>query len=462
MSLQLLIIGGSDAGISAALRARELKPETGVTMVLVDEYPNFSICGIPFYISREVDHWQKLAHRTVQEIRALGVQLRMNERIIEIDPVQKVAFSQRTDGTPVRYDYDKLILGTGANSVIPPIDGLAQDGVFTLRWIGEMRAIESYLEQKKVKRAIVVGGGYIGLEMADALTLRGIKVHLVEYAPAVLTTVDEEFGMVVQQNLERQGIQITTHTMINSVKLEGGSLKIRGSNGFEADAEFVLVAVGAVPETGLAHDIGIKTGIKGAIQVNEYMETNVPDIYAAGDCVETWQYLGKTFAYLPLGTTAHKQGRIAGENAIGGRRPFKGSLGTQSIKLFDMVVARTGLNDKDAAKNHISSFTTDCTFHDHKVYYPGARDLRIRLTGDLRSHKLLGIQLLGSVGAEVSKRADIVATAIFNGCSVEDLNDLDLSYTPPLSSPWDPIQMAAQQWIKEVRSLKSNKILPAP
>lgn len=452
MSLNLVIIGGSDAGISAALRAKELVPETKVTIILADEYPNFSICGIPFYISKEVEHWKNLAHRTAQDIEALGIELRMNERVIAIDPNEKKVIAQGTDGTNIPYQYDKLVIGTGAKSIRPPIEGIDLEGVFTLRWIGEMKAIDRYIEQHSVKRAVVVGGGYIGLEMADALILRGIQVHLVEFAPTVLTTVDEELGKLVQQNLEAKGIQITTQTLIKTIQRSEEDLIIKGSNDFEEKADFVLVAVGAIPETTLAQNIGISTGIKGAIQVNEFMETNIPAIYAAGDCVETWHQLAQQFTYLPLGTTAHKQGRIAGENALGRTRKFKGALGTQSIKLFDQVIARTGLNDKDAEKFGMKSFTLDVTFHDHKVYYPHAKDIRIRLTGAEATHQLLGVQMLGSVGTEVSKRVDIVATAIFNGLSIEDLNDLDLSYTPPLSSPWDPVQMAAQAWIKAIKS----------
>lgn len=451
MSINLLIIGGSDAGISAALRAKELNPETKVTIILADSYPNFSICGIPFFISKEVSHWKNLAHRTTEDIEALGITLRMEEKAIQIDPEQKTVTTENQNGEICRYSYDKLLIGTGAKSIIPPIEGLDNEGVFSLRWIGEMRTIDRFIEEKKVQKALVVGGGYIGLEMADALTLRGIEVHLVEFAPTVLTTVDPELGEVVQEKLEGKGIKITTNTLIKKVIKQNGQLQVQGSDGFEDRSDFVLVAVGAQPETELAQSIGIETGIKGAIRVNEYLETNLPDIYAAGDCVETWHQLAQRYTYLPLGTTAHKQGRIVGENVLGANKKFPGSLGTQSVKLFDTVVARTGLNDKDAKAFGVKSFTVDVTFDDHKAYYPGAKDLRIRLTGFAENGRLLGAQIMGSVDSEVSKRVDIVAAAIFNGLTVAQLNDLDLSYTPPLSSPWDPVQMAAQEWCKQRR-----------
>ncbi len=445
--MNLLIIGGSDAGISAALRAKELVPETRVTMILADEYPNFSICGIPFYLSREVNHWQDLAHRTALDIEAMGIIIRMNEQAIGIDPERKSVTTKGKDGSSYRYEYDKLVIGTGAKSIRPPIAGLENQGVFTLRWIGEMKAIDQYIEDRGVKTAIIVGGGYIGLEMADALTLRGIRVQLVEFAPTILTTVDPPFGKKVQQQLENKGIAVTTGIQIEQITEKGQQLQVTGSNYFTGLADMVLVAVGAAPETGLVQSTGIEIGIKGAIKVNRKMETKVADIYAAGDCVETWHQLVQQYTYIPLGTTAHKQGRIAGENAVGGVKEFQGSLGTQSIKLFDTVIARTGLNDRDAAFFGLSSYTTDSTFYDHKVYYPHAKDIRVRLTGEVGTGRLLGVQLLGSTGTEVSKRVDIIAAAVFNQLTVDRLNDLDLSYTPPLSSPWDPVQMAAQEWL---------------
>ena len=189
-----------------------------MTIILADEYPNFSICGIPFYISREVEHWKNLAHRTAKDIEALGIKIRMRERVMEIDDKKKSVTTLSPTGDAHHYQYDKLILGTGAKSITPPIQGLQYEGVFTLRWIDEMKSIDQYIQHNHVKTAIVVGGGYIGLEMADALTLRGINVHLVEYAPTILTTVDAALGLVVQQKLESQGIQITTRTLIQKIE----------------------------------------------------------------------------------------------------------------------------------------------------------------------------------------------------------------------------------------------------
>jgi NADPH-dependent 2,4-dienoyl-CoA reductase/sulfur reductase-like enzyme len=225
---------------------------------------------------------------------------------------------------------------------------------------------------------------------------------------------------------------------------------VTGTPGFSAVADLVLVAVGAVPSTDLAQTAGVELGQHGAIQVNQRMETNVPNIYAAGDCVETWHRLLQKNVYIPLGTTAHKQGRIAGENAIGGNCEFQGTLGTQVVKVFELAIARTGLREAEAKEAGFEPVTVEFETWDHKVYYPGAHPIRIRVTGDANTRQLLGAQIIGHYQGEVAKRIDIFATALFHGMQVDQLSDLDLSYTPPLSSPWDPVQMAAQAWVKRI------------
>ena len=235
---------------------------------------------------------------------------------------------------------------------------------------------------------------------------------------------------------------------VGSIRAVGNQLAVSGTRSFTKTADLVLVAVGVQPNRELGTEAGITTGAKGALCVNRRMETNVPDIYAAGDCVETWHHLLRRYTYLPLGTTAHKQGRIAGENAVGGNREFAGSLGTQVVKLFDLVAARTGLRHEEARNAGFDPFTAETTVWDHKAYYPGARELHLRVTGDRQTGRLLGAQLLGHIDSEVSKRVDVFAAALYHEMLVEELNDLDLSYTPPLSSPWDPVQMAAQAWNK--------------
>jgi NADPH-dependent 2,4-dienoyl-CoA reductase/sulfur reductase-like enzyme len=334
-------------------------------------------------------------------------------------------------------------------SVEPDIEGIQLPGVFTLRWMDDSFAMQRYLIEQKPKSAIIIGAGYIGMEMADALTYRGLEVTVVEYFDSVLTTVDPEMGHLVQSEIEKNGVTVHTGIAVEKIEKHRQALRVTGSKGFRASADLVLVAVGARPETGLEQVAGIETGLKNSIKVDRRMQTSLPDIYAAGDCVETWHKILQEYTYMPLGSTAHKQGRVAGENMAGGNREFKGTLGTQAVKIFDLVAAGTGLRDNTANDAGFDPLTVETETWDHKMYYPGAQKMRIRLTGDRSSHRILGAQIVGHVSSEVSKRIDIFATAIYNELTVEDLSDMDLSYTPQLSSPWDPVQIAAQAWCRK-------------
>ncbi|MFB2837221.1 FAD-dependent oxidoreductase [Floridanema evergladense] len=445
---QLLIVGGSDAGISAALRAKELDSTVTPIIVMADDFPNFSICGLPFFLSGEVADWRNLAHRTKEDITLAGIQLLTNHTATAIRPQEKVVIAVDIEGNEKLLTYDRLLVGTGALSNRPHIAGIDLPGVYFLRWMADSFAVEKHIAQFHPKSAVIVGGGYIGLEMADALVLRGLNVTLVEHNPSVLKTVDPSLGEMVRAELQRHQVTVATGVSLETIQQQGNQLKVFGSNGFEAIADLVLVAVGAKPNTHLAQTAGIELGMTGAIRVNRKMETNLPDIYAAGDCVETWHRVLNQNSYLPLGTTAHKQGRVAGANAVGGNQEFAGSLGTQVVKIFDLAVARTGLRDREALAAGFDPLTVESEVWDHKVYYPGAHQLRIRVTGDRQTGKLLGAQIAGHYQGEVAKRVDIYATALFHGMTVEAINEIDLSYTPPLGSPWDAVQMSAQAWSK--------------
>jgi NADPH-dependent 2,4-dienoyl-CoA reductase/sulfur reductase-like enzyme len=449
--MHLLIIGGSDAGISAALRARELAPEVAVTVVVADAFPNYSICGIPFYHSGEVGDWQHLAHRTHADLEASGMRLLLNHRAQRIDPAAHTVLVSDSTGQPHILSYDRLIIATGAEPVRPPITGLDLPGVFPLHTMGSSLALEQHLTEQQPRSVVIVGSGYIGLEMADALRLRGLEVTLVGRAPTVLPTADVPFGQQVADELERHGVTVVAGTTVEGIESHGEHLRVSGTASFAQTADMVLVAAGVQPVTELAHAAGTVPGVRGAIQVNRQMETSLPDIYAAGDCVETWHALLEQATYLPLGTTAHKQGRIAGENAVGGNRQFAGSLGTQVVKVFELAIARTGLRDTEAAAAGYTPLSVTTTAPDHKPYYPGAHDIQVRVTGDRHTGQLLGAQVLGYWQASIAKRLDVFATALLHRVTVEHLNDLDLSYTPPLGSPWDAVQVAAQVWTRDAR-----------
>jgi NADPH-dependent 2,4-dienoyl-CoA reductase/sulfur reductase-like enzyme len=457
--MHLIAVGGSDAGISAALRARELDPGVEVTVVVADAYPNFSICGIPYFVSGEVTHWRNLAHRTYADLEAAGMQLRLDTWARRIDVAGRTLLVANPDGSDELLPYDELIVGTGAVPVVPPIDGLTgdgalgvDDGVHLLHSMGDTFDLVRTLEEAAPASAVIVGAGYIGLEMAEGLVARGIHVTQMERRDEVLPTVDPEMGGHVRAQLTGRGVEVLCGTTVSSISRSSGrgarlAVDAADADGpVRRDVDLVLVVAGVRPDVGLAASAGAETGIAGALVVDRHMRTNLPHVFAAGDCVTTHhRLLGTT--YLPLGTTAHKQGRVAGENAIGGNREFAGSLGTQVVKVFDHAVARTGLRDDEAAAAGFDPVTIGFEADDHKAYYPGSHRIALRYTGDRTSGRLLGVQLFGHVHAEVAKRVDIPATAIFHGMSVEDMAELDLSYTPPLGSPWDAVQMGAQAWV---------------
>ena len=459
--MRVVAIGGSDAGISAALRARELDPSADVTVIVADAYPNFSICGIPYRVSGEVADWRSLAHRTAGDLEATGMQLRLNTVAERIDVAAHAVHVRSADGRRSIVPYDRLVIGTGALPVRPPIEGLdvlsAKDGVHVLHSMDDTFAVMSRLASSEVQSAVIIGAGYLGLEMAEALASRGLAVTQIEQLHEVLPTVDPQLGSMVSAELRKHGVEVITDTAVQRIaKGEGGPthrVRVQGatSNGvaFERASDIVLVFAGVQPDGALAAAAGARLGVRGAIDVDRQMRTNLLDVFAAGDCVTTHhRLLGVT--YIPLGTTAHKQGRIAGENAVGGRREFAGSLGTQVVKVFDMVAARTGLRDHEAASAGFDTVTVAADADDHKSYYPGSHRIAMRWTGDRHTGRLLGVQLFGHRHAEVAKRIDIAAAAIFNEMGVDAVNDLDLSYTPPLGSPWDAMQIGAQAWVRGV------------
>ncbi len=463
MTTRLIAIGGSDAGISAALRARELDPSAEVTVVVADQFPNFSICGIPYYISGEVTDWRNLAHRTVADLEATGMRLRLDTTATHIDADAHTVTLSVADGREESLAYDALVIGTGAVPVQPPIGGLdhlgPEDGVHLLHSMGDTFALMRSLERPHVKRAVIVGAGYIGLEMAEGLTARGIAVTQIEQLPEVLPTVDPRLGALVRAELQSHGVDVRCDTRVDSIgiapersdaRLEVGAADGPSGELLRFGADVVLVSVGVRPDTALAVSAEAELGVRGAVNVDRQMRTNLADVFAAGDCVVTHhRLLGTT--YLPLGTTAHKQGRVAGENGLGASREFAGSLGTQVVKIFDLVAARTGVRDHEATAAGFDPLTVTAVADDHKAYYPGSQPLTMAYTGDRKTGRLLGVQIIGRLGSEIAKRIDIPATAIFNGMGVDAISDLDLSYTPPLGSPWDALQAGAQAWARESR-----------
>ena len=467
--MRLLIIGGSDGGISAALRARELAPDAQVTVVVADSYPNFSICGLPYFLSGDVPDWHSLAHRTRAEIEGTGISLLLDHVATTIDPVQKTVrvHPRRADGRGDTFllSYDRLIVATGARPQLPAIGGLDQDSVYLLHTMEQCFALHHHLAEHAPQHAIIVGAGYIGMEMSEALSSRGIATTLVQRGPHIHPSADAAFSERLTAELARHSVRVITRADVLEITRDGTGLVVHGiaQSGDRGDGnpseeatvqlrtDLVLVATGVQPVTDLAETAGVRLGMAGAIQVTRAMQTGIPDVYAAGDCVHTHHRLLSEPTYLPLGTTAHKQGRVAGENAVGGSRLFAGSVGTQVVKVCDLVVARTGLLESEARAAGYDPLTVELTTWDHKVYYPGARALHLRLAADRQTRRVLGLQILGEWGSEVAKRIDVVATALSQNLQVDDLSDLDLSYTVLQNAPFYPAEGLQRVWFLLLR-----------
>ena len=438
----LLIIGGSDAGISAALRARELNQDINITMILADEFPNLSICGIPYAISGEVTPWQNLAHRTIDDLKAFNIDFYMNTWATKIDAESHQVLAEQAD-TQLTFAYNQLMVGTGAIPNLIPLNGQNLAGVHVLHTMGDFLAISHQLQNNHPQRVAIVGAGYVGIEMAEALQRQNVTVTLLQRGSEILSTIDADLAQQAHQQLTNHGVHVLTNQTIQSITATENGYQLQGSDETQL-FDFVLVVVGVKPNSQLLIDAGAAVNEQQAVIVNDYMQTNLPDIYAAGDLVATkHRLLGQT--YLPLGTTSHKQGRIAGANIVGLPSKFAGIVGSQVLRVFDLIIARTGLLSHEALQAGYKPISITAEIDDHKGYIPGAQKIILRVTADQNTHQLIGAQLIGHAGSEVAKRTDIFATAIHNHMTVTEFSDLDLTYSPIVGAPWDAVQAAVQQ-----------------
>lgn len=467
---RLLIIGGSDAGISAGLQAKSLDPELEVRLLLADEFPNLSICGLPYAIGGEVTQWQSLAHRQLSDLEATGIIFEMSTIADKIDPIKQQVFPTTTRGRRRVFDYDELIVATGARPRLAELTNLdlsqlaqPHSRVHVLHTMADYFGLAHQLQNLSLTRVAIVGAGYIGLEMAEALARRNLQVTIFQRGTEVLSTVTADFGQLVHQQLLEHQIEVVTHTTVRRVDehIDGVRLETVDENAVSSVStqrrvfDLVLIVVGVEPNSELLKNAGATIGQAGAVKVDEYMQTTLPHVFAAGDLVETRHHLlGMT--YLPLGTTAHKQGRVAGTNAAGFQRTFKGVVGTQVVKIFNSVIARTGLLPEQARHAGFEPLVITTDADDHKAYLPGAQPIKIQIVGDRVTGRLLGATLFGRYGSEVAKRNDIFAVAIAQNLTVAEISDLDLSYSPPVGSPWDAIQIATQNWERAQRIQSSH------
>lgn len=446
---KLVVIGGVAAGMSAASRARRQNPELEIVVLEKGQHVSYGACGLPFYLSGEVSEWKELVVYTPEFfLEKRNIDVRLGHEAIEIEPGRKMVHALRPGSQPVAVPYDKLVITAGGAPAIN-IPGADLPGVFTCNDLAGVIRLREFLEQKQPKRAVIVGSGYIGLEVADAFSRRGMEVTILGRSECVLDGCESEIGERVEAVLNAHGVRLEKKCAVMSITHAAGGdgLYVHRMGGSEW-AEVVLLATGIAPRVKLAESAGIVIGATGAIAVDDRMQTSVNSIYAAGDCVEARHLVTGKPVYFPLGTTANKQGRVAGENVAGGNARFAGIVGTLATKVFELEVARTGLS---VAESRAHGFDPDSiTIHSFShAKYLGGRPLTATLIWDRASERLLGFQVASEGGA--AKRIDAAAIALHARMRVSEMVHLDLSYAPPFAGVWEALLIAAGEAMKKLR-----------
>jgi len=449
MGKHLIVIGGCAAGMSAASKARRMDPEMEVVVYERTGFVSYGECGLPYYIAGVVNRHQDLIVRTPEQFAAQGIAVHTHHEVTAIDPEnRRVRVRDLQTGEERDEHYDKLLLATGGRPILPA--GLSANklaGVFTLRSVEDGVAIREFIRKRKPHRAAIVGAGYIGLEMAESFHSLGLETTVVERMDQVLPRFDPEMAALLSEALESKGVRLVLRAKVET--LEGdpqGHVRQVIYDGGSVDADLVLLALGVRPNVELAREAGVTIGETGAIATSSRMETNLPDVFAAGDCAEAYHRISGHPAYIPLGTTANKQGRIAGTNIAGGTAEFAGVVGTAITQAFGLQAGITGLTEREAKEQGYAVKTVKIKARSRAHYYPGSKPLHIKLVFEQGSGRLLGGQIVGNEG--VNGRIDALATALQEGMTVSELSQLDLAYVPPLSPVWDPLLVAANVALK--------------
>nr|WP_295975380.1 CoA-disulfide reductase [uncultured Bacillus sp.] len=441
MAQKIVIVGGVAGGATAAAKLRRLSEDIEIILVERGEYISYANCGLPYYIGGVIKDREKLLVQTVQGMSSrFQIDIRNLSEAVRIDPEKKiVTIRNLQNGETYQETYDKLLLSPGASPIIPQIPGLQEhESLFTLRSIPDTDRIKGYVDEMKPQRAVVVGGGFIGIEMAENLAERGIKVTIVEKGNQVMTPIDFEMASILHAHLKEKGIQLIFENGVQSFADKGRRIIL--SDGMELEADMTILSIGVKPQNELAKTAGLELGSRGGIVVNEYLQTSNEDIYAVGDAVEVIDFVNGTKVVIPLAGPANRQGRIAAKNMMGKKERYQGTLGTSVAKVFDLTVSATGNNEKTLKRLDIPYEVLHIHPSSHAGYYPGAAPIALKLIFDKETGKIFGAQAVGADGVE--KRIDVIATAIIGGLTVEDLTNLELSYAPPYSSAKDPVNMA--------------------
>lgn len=451
--MKVLIIGGVAGGMSAATRLRRLREDAEIIVIDKGPYVSFANCGLPFYVSGEIAERHQLLVQTPERLKArFNLDVRPETEALHIDPVNKMVTLEH-DGKSYQESYDKLILSPGAKPFIPNIDGLSDaQNVFTLRNIPDLDKIMAVVQQQQVGKATVVGAGFIGLEMAEALVKKGYDVTIVEKADHVLPPLDEEMASFIQKELQKQGVTVITGQSLTAMEEAGRKLVLE--DGTRLETSLTILSVGVQPESLLAKEAGLALGLRGGILVDASYQTSQPDIYAVGDAIVVKQELTGQDALIALASPANRQGRQVADVIAGLPRKNKGSLGTAIVRVFDLTAATTGLGEKAARDAFQDVAVVHVTGNDHASYYPGASSMTLKLIFSQTDGRIYGAQAVGAKG--VDKRIDILATAIKAGLSIADLPELELTYAPPFGSAKDPVNMLGYAALNVLEGLSQS------
>ena len=438
-----VIVGGDAAGMSAASKAKREDPDREVIAFEQGDWVSYAACGMPYFVKGEIERLDDLVQVTAEEFREeRDIDLRTNHEVVGIDTDAKTVTVADPNGDTFDQSYGDLLIGTGASAIEPPFPGLDLDGVFTIHDMDEAGAIEQYVSESGAESAAIVGGGYVGIEMAEALDARGLSVQLFEMLPHVLQPFGESVAGVVEDHLTEQGVELHLDTAVEGFAGDDAVRAVDVEDGASVDADVVIVGVGVAPNTDLAASAGIDVGPTGAIATDEYGRTNAEDVYAAGDCADATNVVTGDPDHVPLALTANRAGRAIGQTVTGSPTEVGEIAGTAIVKAFDLGAARTGIVDEERAREAgFDPVSVEITASSRAHYYPGAQEITVALVADRESERVLGGSVVGREGA---KRIDTVATALHAGLTVHELEYLDLAYAPPFSPTWDPVLTAAR------------------
>ena len=447
---RLVVVGGDAAGMSAATQARKRRGPDDLTVTAFERghYTSYSACGIPYFVGGVVTDFDKLITRTPEEFRAQGIDARIRHEAVEIDLDRRAVRVRDLDGSSESWEgFDHLVVATGAKPIRPELEGVGSANIFGVQVLDHGVAIQRVLEQEQPRRAVVVGGGYIGLELAEAMVYRGMDVSLVEIASQPMATLDPDMGSLIADAMVGMGIDVYLDEAAKGFEASNGKVGAVVTEARTLPADIVILGLGVRPNVDLAEPAGIPIGPSGAIAVDRQMRTEVDGVWSAGDCAEKFHRVARKPVAIALGTHANKEGRVAGINIGGDYATFPGVVGTAVSKIVDLEVARTGLRETEAAEAGFDYTSVVVGSKTRAGYYPGTAKMKIKVVVEKRSGRLLGAQIVGREGA--AKRIDVLACALWNEMAVDELQNLDLSYAPPFAPVWDPVLIAARKaWEK--------------